>query len=391
MRAVALLGAAALLATSIGSPVLGQSDKPPSPAMRLMEDYCVRYGGRQIDIITAADQAGLIAPAVNSAQAPGWLKLAVPVARVTQVQGQVLLLITGKLIDPDPGTLIPGSQGDICIVVSEKPVPDLSAEVGRWLGLPGPAKSVDEDGLYVFNEGPAGRQLLGEPDDAETAAILKETSLRALMFGSAPKGAMLAYVALHAPPEPTNGTAGGPFADFKNICVANGGRPADSLKAAEAAGWMDVPQEPREPPYPYQTVDVRLKSTDNDLEIFLTGPARMGFRWKELKMELCSIAQAPPNDTDFVNAVEDWTGVPPAEVDPGGMRFYFFTEQDGRHIPLSGDAEAALMRKSKSGPVSIVIIERSGATADHAFVSYGQITKVTEAALPSAYAMADER
>jgi hypothetical protein len=377
--ATAVLAAGLALGLGEAAPAT-ESSARPSPIMAAFQDYCVKYGGRQLDIMDAIDRAGDYLPAPpDLAAAMMRSKNATGMARIKRIGGQTLVLMTFTTKGQDFGLDGPVQSAlvDGCMVSLTTRSPGLPAEVAAWLGPDVPG----QDGAYAFIQGPSGPEAPKDDSDEAFVAAARAGTLRLVTVEDAPKESSLVLGALRLPAALSQGAdasaMGAPFNDFKAVCIDTKADPA-AVAAASAQGWMPMPVKDLELPYPMKTGEVRVKSTEDEFELLFNGAGRMQIGLKVLNMTYCAVAQAPPNDTLLMKSAEDWVGVPPVEIDPGGSRIYIFTEKDGVHTTLGSNLEAALAKAMKAGPVWVAVLERSSSTSGHSIVAFGRLTKVAD-------------
>ena len=369
--AVAILSLPAAPPARAGGPALA------AEAMDVLQKYCVAHDARQIDVINAADEDGLL---------PGGPELTgglirsgdqSTIIRVRHVGAATVALIVKPRIEP--GSDIQGMTLDTCTVGVFSALPAFSSAVRQWLGVP-PLPGETDRYMYVDTE--EGRQVLNETSEQDIEALAVKGGVRMVSIDQTARSTLVTYGVTRAaaPPAAAGPEAGqSPFADFRSLCVETGAQPAKVTEAATAGRWMMVPPaDDRDLPWPFKTGEIRIKSTEQEFEVLIFGQGRAQLGMKIVEMTLCGIGQAPPNDTLLIKDVEDWIGGAPIEVDPSGGRLYLFTESNGVRTPLGPKYEAALVRKFKSEPVYFALLLRSSHTDDTALAALGRITKVSE-------------
>ncbi len=169
------------------------------------------------------------------------------------------------------------------------------------------------------------------------------------------------------------------FDDFRSLCVAAGGRVADSLKSADQGGWQPMATADL-PKFPVTLVsgDARRQPPDHGGGLLVAGRGRYLFDGFEIRFDLCGLAAG---SRDLTSGAAGWVGVDPADSYPDGSRVYlFFQDGDHRRLAAGLDSDEALAAASRTGQVWILVIGRTGASG---FVAYGPVDRPSPAATPA--------
>lgn len=363
-----LVVAAAMAGLCAGPADSAPADPVVAEAIHALDAFCAAKAARQIDVISAAESDGYLpaGPELTAGMVQsGDMNTLARIKRIGKAT--VYLIATAPKSMGDDGPM-PGAMADSCIVMVRGALPGLSPAVTEWVGLPG-----TEDG-YLFVETPEGRKGPDQISEQAAEAASQAGGLRMVRVESGKAATGVTYVAVRPPAGPKANAVGGPLADFLEICVKDDAAGAEA--AADAGRWMFAPGGDKDLPWPIKSGEARLRSTDDDFKVLFLGRAEAQLALTVVHVATyCAIGQAPPNDTVLIKDVEDWVGVAPVEIDPGGARIYLFTARDGVHTSLGDKWEKSLAAKMKAGPVYFVMLQRSSHSADFAVAGIGRVSK----------------
>ena len=164
------------------------------------------------------------------------------------------------------------------------------------------------------------------------------------------------------------------FAHFRDFCLDHAGKPDESLKAAEGAGWMPVPRKMAPvPPPEIIEAKIRIRSDDTAHYSLMAGRAALmtgGFTWDSA---ICEVSVWPADADATIAALERWVSLPPGAMQDGA-RFYAFAEQGGQRRPVDPSA-APTVRLLQAGAVWLVAVRPAG---DGVAISLAIPQRVTE-------------
>lgn len=351
--------------------VSAPSDPAVAEAIHALDAFCAAKAGRQIDVISAAEADGYLpaGPELTTGMVRSGDMSSL--ARIKRVGKVTIYLIASAPVSMGDDGPVPGAMGDSCVIMVRGAMPGLAQAVAEWAGVPG------EDGSYLFVETPEGRKGPNEISEETAEAAAKAGQARMLRVEDGKVATGVTYVAIRPPVGAKAADASGPLADFLDICVKDDAAGAEA--AAEAGRWMFAPGKDMDLPWPMKSGDARIRSTEDDFKVLFLGRAEAQLALTVIHMETyCGIGQAPPNDTVLIKDIEDWLGMAPVEIDPGGARIYLFTMRDGVRQSLGEKWEKALPAKLKGGPVYYVQLQRSSHSADFAVAGIGRVTKTVK-------------
>jgi hypothetical protein len=354
----------------VGQATAAPTDPVVAESIHALNDFCAAHGGRQIDVITAAEADGylpagpeLTAGMVQSGDMNS-------VARIKRLGKAVVYVIATAPRDMGKDSPIGAAVADSCTVMVRGQLPGLAEAITAWVGVPG------EDGAYLFMETPQGRKGPADLSEEAAEAAAMAGQMRMMRFESSKTATGVTYIAVRPKiADKVAAGATGPLADFLGLCVKDDAAGVDA--AAQAGRWMFMPNvTDSDMPWPMNSGDIRVRSTEDDYKLLFTGKAEAQLALTVLHMQTyCAIGQAPPNDTVLMKDAEDWVGVAPVEIDPSGARIYLFTVKGDAHESLGEKWEKALPAKLKAGPVYYVQIQRSHVSGDFALVGIGRVTR----------------
>lgn len=365
--------AAACVAAGLAAGAPANSASALPTGLEALKRYCVTTDARHAEALSAVEADGFAAMPEGSDPPP----LAHPDARIAP--GGEAVMAVGEMDSPKK---IKGFHLSACLVAFKEAgdAAKINLSVRRWLGLDAYERWTGGS-FYLFEQGSAGPRSLETATDEELRRLSAEGRVRVVSIDADEKATVLVYGVMTADPPPAVPAAAPvstPFDDFKALCLEHRGQPEESLKAADASGWMQMPpQMRRDFPYPVVSGAFRLKSTEEDFEALIAGQGRFQLNLQRLSFNVCGLLQAPPADRTLVAAVQDWVGMEPVDTFPGGSKLFLFVEEGGKRRSLAGpNIDAALARAARTGAVSIVIADQGSSTSAEAFVAYGVITKV---------------
>ena len=144
------------------------------------------------------------------------------------------------------------------------------------------------------------------------------------------------------------------FDAFRNFCVASRAVAAPALAAADAAGWMPVPQQLLTQQPALQGADGRMRTTSGGALVLLTatgnlpqvGPARN-----------CIIGVVPTGSSDLAGQLQAFAGVPKQANASQPEGFYAWRDENGRHVPAENiTSGGALVAATQSTPQMTMIV-----------------------------------
>jgi hypothetical protein len=141
--------------------------------------------------------------------------------------------------------------------------------------------------------------------------------------------AALAAAALSA----TAAQADETFDSFRSFCVAGHGASATALAAADAAGWMPVPQQfiDQLPKADFQAAQGRMKTTQGGAALLLTARGSMP---QVGPVGICAIGVLPASASDLAGQLQAFAGVPKQAVNNLPEGFYAWREENGAHVSV---------------------------------------------------------
>jgi hypothetical protein len=99
------------------------------------------------------------------------------------------------------------------------------------------------------------------------------------------------------------------FDSFRSFCVSGHGASATALSAADAAGWMPVPQQflSQLPQGEFQGAQGRMKTTQGGASLLLTARGTMA---QIGPVGICAIGVIPANTSDLAAQLQAFAAVP---------------------------------------------------------------------------------
>lgn len=155
--------------------------------------------------------------------------------------------------------------------------------------------------------------------------------------------------------------ADGLFEAYQSICVATRADPAQSLSAADAAGWSPVPDQLVDQfnSGEIRNASARMKSERQGIYILIVGAMSMPPAAGALTASMCGVGVMPPGDVDRVaKQVASWTAVPAnRELSTDGQTGYVFTDEGGVHVAIDRPDDARFKQVLRSGGMKFVSIK----------------------------------
>jgi len=126
------------------------------------------------------------------------------------------------------------------------------------------------------------------------------------------------------------------LSDFQSLCVATHADSKAALAAADAAGWMALPDallaQLRRPGM--ETAEGRLKSDNGGMRFMMAAHDAALSNIPGAKIDACAVGLVP-GDAGLADQIKAWAAVPEmAAMSKNGMHVYAFTEEGGRHGPV---------------------------------------------------------
>jgi hypothetical protein len=366
---------------------------PPASAstlMKMLQTYCVATHARRDDAVKAAEADGF-----RSFDAPGAdesvlknLNLKDGAVRAKRIGGVTYAVAAGW---SEQQGFLGAPVADLCYVLSDAADTGAEAELRSWIGF-APVRDADAPtrAVFLFVDGPDAKRDATRLSEEDARARAREGLVRIVIFDPHESNPVLGYAVTRkadvAADPPADAAAAPappkrPFDDFANLCVAHRGSLADTLKAADAGGWMEAPigQSRRDDfPWPMSDGSARLKSTERDLEILFVGHLRLQIGLQVLIGPYCAIAQGPPND-DLLQSAVAWAGASPLDTLPDGTRYYLFAEMPTGRVPLGDKDVPGLARRLRAGGRVLIFVTGLGrSTDDAAVVGVGTLEKLQQ-------------
>jgi hypothetical protein len=167
----------------------------------------------------------------------------------------------------------------------------------------------------------------------------------------------LAAAALLAAPAAAH--AEGLFADYQSLCVGVGGNPDAALGAADAGGWMVMPDtliKAVSSSGQFKDIRGRLRTTKLAMEMLIVGRMDETISGVPMQLKMCAVASTPA-DAQLKGQVASWAAVAQAsQLTKDGRVGYFFLDEGGKHLPINPD-DAANLKLLRDGRVHVVAVQ----------------------------------
>ena len=151
--------------------------------------------------------------------------------------------------------------------------------------------------------------------------------------------------------------AGPLFDTYQGLCVKTGAAPAAVLSAADAGGWMAIPDAMLLQLSAASKVDGaqgRMKSDSAGLSIVIVGHKAMPVGEDTVNLRFCGVAAMAGGGEPSGAELATWAAVPASpELSKAGATGYAFTSQGGVHTAVSNPNDAQAKALLKSGRVNM--------------------------------------
>ncbi|MBP7703962.1 MAG: hypothetical protein KA105_01600 [Caulobacter sp.] len=153
--------------------------------------------------------------------------------------------------------------------------------------------------------------------------------------------------------------AGGLFETFKSVCLANPHDAEAAVATALAAGFT-----PFEPDLPTKPGRRHFEKTEGERRFSVIISSARAPADEEGPARASVTCGATIDGRDLVALAEAraWVAVPPVE-EMGGLSFFMFLAQDGKHLSVDGvadaDAEAAADKAIRDGSLRVLRLQDS--------------------------------
>lgn len=157
--------------------------------------------------------------------------------------------------------------------------------------------------------------------------------------------------------------------EFRQLCMDHRGDRSATLVAADASGWMPVPQAMLEkfPAGVFKEPEARMRSTKEALLLLIVGHGNPG-AVPGADLQICGVATMPAVPGGFEQGGADLSGV--EKFGDASNAFFFWREEEGKHIriDMSEVASAISTRKlnmlmtRQSEKMSMIVLAVSPST-----------------------------
>ena len=174
--------------------------------------------------------------------------------------------------------------------------------------------------------------------------------------------ALLAAALLAAAPAAARAQAAAPglYGSFQALCVATGGDRTAALAAADRDGWSPVPDALLASfAGQFKNASGRLKSSSAGIGFLVLGEQEQAQDGQTLHMRACGVGGSTPDPAAVASAVQAYAAVPPSDRSTPGRTVWAYTDEAGRHAPLSFSDRAALKTALAKGNAR-VLFEQGG-------------------------------
>jgi hypothetical protein len=146
------------------------------------------------------------------------------------------------------------------------------------------------------------------------------------------------------------------FDSFRSFCVSGHGASATALSAADAAGWMPVPQQflSQLPQGEFQGAQGRMKTTQGGASLLLTARGTMA---QIGPVGICAIGVIPANTSDLAAQLQAFAAVPKQAANNLPEGFYVWRDENGGHVSV--DRNAADFRPQFTGGTALIATTRT--------------------------------
>ena len=169
--------------------------------------------------------------------------------------------------------------------------------------------------------------------------------------------ALDAAAATAAPPP-----ANPPFATFQSFCIAHDGVEDAAAAAADAAGWMTLPDSltplPRTGPLSLDSKVVRMRTDAHSVMMMIAGRGAFNTPTGAIPASICAVV-VEPGASDAADQLAAWAKVPVRQM--GGSDMYAFLDTAEGHIPVGSDG-ASIRDAALGGRLRIVATHSDPAT-----------------------------
>jgi hypothetical protein len=159
------------------------------------------------------------------------------------------------------------------------------------------------------------------------------------------------------------------FDGFRNFCLAGRGASAPALTAADAAGWMTLPQQflGQLPQTDFQDAQGRMRTSASGGSLLLTAHGTLP---QAGPVRICAIGVIPAGVSDLAGQLEAFAGVAKQTADNLPEGLYAWRDDNGRHVSVDRNAPdfraqvasgAVLIATTRSTPQMTMILLMSAA------------------------------
>ena len=176
------------------------------------------------------------------------------------------------------------------------------------------------------------------------------------------RAVLLAGALLAAAPAAARAEAAAPgvYGSFQTLCVATGGDRAAALAAADRDGWSPVPDALLSSfAGQFKNASGRLKSSSSGIAFLILGEQEQVEGGQTLHMKACGVGGSASDPAAVASAVQAYAAVPPSDRSTAERSIWAYTEEAGRHAPLSFTDKPALKAALAKGNAR-VLFEQGG-------------------------------
>ena len=148
------------------------------------------------------------------------------------------------------------------------------------------------------------------------------------------------------------------MSDLERYCVANLSVPSAAVRAADADGWMEVPDQfMRAAPASLDEAEARMRTSRAGMRMLFAGRGRMPSTGDAVEMNLCLVGTQPGDYPALARDAAAWVGLRPIS-DAGGQVAYGWLERPGGRRPLDGVPN--LRAAAEGGTMRMLLVMRRG-------------------------------
>jgi hypothetical protein len=155
--------------------------------------------------------------------------------------------------------------------------------------------------------------------------------------------------------------AGPLFDAYLGVCVKSGAEATSALAAADASGWMPIPQAllgPLAANAGIEGVQGRMKSDSAAINLVLVGHKKLPLGGATADMRFCAVATTSAPAEPLKAELDAWAAVSPmAELAGDGRVGYAFTDKAGVHTVVAKPDDEKARALVRSGSLNMAFIQ----------------------------------